>query len=190
MASFTELPAGLPVPTNDGACDHLPGLSLPSLALPSTAGGTVDLAAQPGLLVVYFYPMTGQPGVPLPDGWDAIPGARGCTPQACGFRDRAGELAAYGATIYGVSTQPPAEQAEAAARLHLPFPLLSDERLELAQALRLPVFEAGGLLRIRRLTLIVVGGQVEHVFYPVFPPDAHAAEVLKWLAARRAGLSF
>lgn len=182
MQTYTDLPPGLPVPPADGACDHLPGTRLPAVPLPSTAGGTIDLAAVPGLVVAYFYPMTGRPGVPLPAGWDAIPGARGCTPQACGFRDHARELAAVGATVFGVSTQPPAEQAEAAVRLHLPFVLLSDESLELARGLRLPTFEADGRPRSKRLTLVVRDGRIEHVFYPIFPPDTHAAGVVEWLS--------
>ncbi len=185
MTDFSQLPSGLPVPADDGACDHLPGRAAPSVPLQSTSGGTVDLAARPGLVVAFCYPMTGRPGVPLPDGWDAIPGARGCTPQACAFRDLAGAFAARGAAVFGVSTQSPEDQAEAAARLHLPFELLSDERLELATALRLPTFEAAGRARIRRLTLVLAGGRVERVFYPVFPSDAHAAGVLAWLAGRR-----
>ncbi len=182
MTSCTELPANLPVPADDGACDHLPGLTLPSISLPTTANRSVNLAAQPSRVVAYFYPMTGRPSVPLPDGWDAIPGARGCTPQSCGFRDHAGELAAFGATVFGVSTQPLAEQTEAATRLHLPFELVSDERLELVTALRLPLFEAGGRRLVRRLTLVIADGRIEHVFYPVFPPDTHAAKVVEWLA--------
>jgi peroxiredoxin len=181
MTDYARLPADLPVPTDDGACAHLPGLAVPAVPLPATTGGAVDLTTLPGRVVAYFYPMTGVPGVPLPDGWDAIPGARGCTPQACGFRDHAAELARLGAAVVGVSTQPPAEQAEAAARLHLPFPLLSDGRLELARALRLPTFTAGGRTLVRRLTLVVRAGRVEHVFYPAFPPDAHAATVVRWL---------
>ncbi len=186
MVSFTELPTGLPIPVDDGACDHLAGVRLPSVLLPSSTGRSVDLAADPGLVVGYFYPMTGRPGEPLPDGWDAIPGARGCTPQACGFREHSRELARFGATVFGISTQSTAEQAEAAARLHLPFELLSDERLELATALELPLFEVGGRRLIRRLTLVLVGGRVERVFYPVFPPDTHAAVLVAWLSARYA----
>lgn len=185
MTDFSQLPSGLPVPIDDGACDHLPGRVVPSVPLLSTSGRTVDLAVRPGLVVAFCYPMTGRPGVPLPDGWDATPGARGCTPQACAFRDLAGEFETRGATVFGVSTQSPEDQAEAAARLHLPFELLSDERFELTTALRLPTFEAAGRARIRRLTLILAGGRVERIFYPVFPSDAHAAEVLDWLAARR-----
>jgi peroxiredoxin len=186
MADFTVLPGDLPVPHDDGAADHLPGLALPAAELPATTGSAVSLdqlgRATPRT-VLYVYPMTGRPGVALPDGWDSIPGARGCTPEACAFRDHHAGLAAAGADVYGLSTQSTAEQAEAAERLNLPFPLLSDEAARLAgPPLRLPSFEAGGRRRYRRLTMVVAGGRVEHVFYPVFPPDGHAAEVLAWLA--------
>jgi peroxiredoxin len=176
------LPAGLPVPEDDGAADHLPGLALPAIELPATAGGSVMLGdlGRPRT-VLYVYPMTGRPGVALPEGWDSIPGARGCTPEACSFRDHHANLAAAGADVFGLSSQSQADQAEAAERLHLPFPLLSDDRLMLSgPPLRLPVFEADGP-RYRRLTLIVTGGRIEHVFHPVFPPDGHAAQVLDWL---------
>jgi peroxiredoxin len=179
------LPADLPVPEDDGAAAHLPGVALPAIELPSTGGGTVSLAglgAGGRRSVLYIYPMTGQPGAALPDGWDSIPGARGCTPESCGFRDHHADLAAAGADVYGLSTQSAADQAEAAGRLHLPFPLLSDEAARLsAPPLGLPTFEAGGRPRYRRLTLVVRDGRIEHVFYPVFPPDGHAAEVLAWL---------
>lgn len=178
------LPADLPVPVNDGACAHLPGLRLPSVPLLSTAGGTVDLAALPGRTVVYCYPRTGRPGEPLPTGWELIPGARGCTPQACAFRDRHGDFARRDVRVLGVSAQTPDEQAEAARRLGLPFDLLSDARLDFARALRLPTFEVDGRAYLRRLTLIVRDGRVEHVFYPVFPPDRNPDEVLAWLDAQ------
>ena len=184
MTDPHQLPADLPVPTDDGAADHLPGLALPAVALPSTAGGAVsldELGRDRPRTVLYVYPMTGKPGAELPQGWDAIPGARGCTPESCGFRDHHADLAAAGADVYGLSTQSTADQAEAAERLHLPFPLLSDEDTLLAAApLRLPTFEAGGT-RYRRLTLVIADGRIEHVFYPVFPPDTHASEVLAWL---------
>jgi peroxiredoxin len=185
MTDPSRLPADLPVPTDDGAADHLPGLTLPPIALASTGGGTVSLDAlgrDRPRTILYVYPMTGRPGVDLPDGWDSIPGARGCTPESCAFRDHHVDLAAAGADVYGLSSQSTADQTEAAERLHLPFPLLSDEDTLLAQPpLRLPIFEAGGRPRYRRLTLVIAAGQVEHVFYPVFPPDSHAAEVLAWL---------
>ena len=183
-SNLTDLPPDLPRPTDDGACDHLPGLAVPHVALRSTAGRDVDLAALSGTTVVYFYPMTGTPGTPLPDGWDAIPGARGCTPQACSFRDHAAELAAAGATVFGVSFQTPAEQAEAAGRLHLPFELLSDRELTLATALRLPTFDVAACTMIRRLTLIVENGVIAKVFYPVFPPDRNVIDVIEWLSDR------
>jgi peroxiredoxin len=176
-----ELPADLPVPVDDGACDHLPGLRLPAISLPSTAGGTVDLAALTGRTVVYCYPRTGRPGEPLPTGWDSIPGARGCTPESCGFRDHYRELRALGVEVFGLSTQTPSYQREAAERLQLPFALLSDAGLRFARAVRLPAFSVDGMTLIKRLTLVIQNGQIAHVFYPVFPPDRHAQEVLHWL---------
>jgi peroxiredoxin len=190
MTDPGTLPTDLPVPEDDGAADHLPGLVLPPLELPSTAGGSVSLATLGGgepRTVLYVYPMTGRPGADLPAGWDEIPGARGCTPEACAFRDHHADLAAAGAGVYGLSTQSTADQAEASERLHLPFPLLSDEEARLAgPPLRLPTFEADGRPRYKRLTLVIAGGRVEHVFYPVFPPDGHAAEVLAWLRSNPA----
>lgn len=177
------LPKGLPVPQDDGAAAHLPGSPLPSVALPDTAGAVVDLSASHGRWVIYVYPMTGRPGVSLPEGWDGIPGARGCTPQSCGFRDHHEELAALGVGVYGLSAQPSMEQREARERLHLPFELLSDPELSLKSALRLPTFRIAGMELYKRLTLIVRDGIVEHVFYPVFPPDRNADEVLAWLRA-------
>jgi peroxiredoxin len=175
------LPDDLPPPTDDGASDHLPGMRLPSVPLPSTAGERVDLSALSGQTVVYCYPMTGRPDRDLPAGWDEIPGARGCTPQACSFRDHHAELAALGARVFGLSTQDTGYQREAAERLHLPFDLLSDRELAFARALRLPTFEAEGMVLIKRLTMIVADGRVEKVFYPVFPPDKNAEEVAGWL---------
>jgi peroxiredoxin len=178
---YANLPPDLPVPVDDGAADHLPGTELPSIALPSTDGETDLAALGRGLLVVYVYPRTGIPGEPLPDGWDDIPGARGCTPQSCAYRDTQAEFAELGAAVAGISAQTPAEQAEFAAREHIPFPLLSDAGLRLAGQLGLPTFEAGGLTLYRRLTLIARRGRIEKAFYPVFPPDRNAAEVLGWL---------
>ena len=176
------LPPDLPAPQDDGAADHLTGMSLPELALPATNGQAVDLSVLPGRTVVYAYPRSGRPGEPsLVEGWDLIPGARGCTPEACGFRDHHAELRAAGANVFGLSTQDTAYQRELADRLHLPFAILSDAELELTRALRLPTFEVAGQRLLRRLTLVITGGVVEHVFYPVFPPDTHAGEVLAWL---------
>lgn len=181
---YTSLPPGLPVPEDDGAADHLPGSLIPSQALPSTAGGTADLAelAQ-GRLVAYVYPRTGVPGEPSPAGWDDIPGARGCTPQSCSYRDSLAEFDRLSTTVVGISTQDAAEQREFAAREHIPFPLLSDAGLTLAEQLRLPTFEAGGMTLYRRLTLVAEAGAIVKAFYPVFPPDRDAAAVLAWLAA-------
>jgi peroxiredoxin len=174
------------VPEDDGAADHLPGARVPAVELPATDGGEVRLDG-PGSLprtVVYAYPRTGRPGEPsLVEDWDAIPGARGCTPESCAFRDHHGELDAAGAQVFGLSTQDTDYQREAAERLHLPFPLLSDVGLELTRGLRLPTFDVAGEILLKRLTLVLRDGVVEHVFYPVFPPDRHAVEVLDWLRA-------
>jgi peroxiredoxin len=184
---FGELPENLPVPEDDGAADHLPGARLPSMPLASTAGNLVDLAALDGRTVVYCYPMTGKPGKDLPQGWDGIPGARGCTPQSCSFRDHHAELRSLGARVYGISTQDTDYQTEAAERLHLPFELLSDEDLEFATALGLPTFEVEGMVLLKRLTFVANGGLIEKVFYPVFPPNKNAQEVIEWLSQNPLG---
>ena len=177
------LPPDLPVPIDDGAADHLQGADLPSLSLPSTSGGEVDLVeAAEGTLVLYCYPRTGRPGEPLPSGWDEIPGARGCTPQSCAFRDHFAELQALGGAVLGLSAQPLEDQVEFADRVHLPYPVLSDPALRLADALRLPTFEVAGMRLYRRLTLVASERRIVKVFYPVFPPDRNASEVLSWLA--------
>jgi peroxiredoxin len=177
------LPDDLPVPEDDGACDHLPGLPLPPFELAATDGSRVRLDRLPGRVIVYAYPRTGVPGEdPLVPEWDEIPGARGCTPESCGFRDHFADLRAAGASlVFGLSAQDSEYQREAAERLHLPFALLSDADLELTKALRLPTFDAAGQVLIKRLTLVIAEARIEHVFYPVFPPDAHANEVLGWL---------
>jgi peroxiredoxin len=181
--NYLDLPGDLPVPADDGAAAHLPGTRMPDLRLTSTTGEVVNLGALgPGRTVLYLYPMTGRPGTDLPEGWDLIPGARGCTPEACGFRDHhAGLLAAGAARVFGLSSQDTGYQREAAERLRLPFGMLSDPELILAAALGLPTFEASGQTLYKRLTLIVSGDAVEHAFYPVFPPDQHAEQVLAWL---------
>ncbi len=185
MPDLNTVPDDLPRQTDDGACDHLTGVRMPSLTLPSTRGNAVDLGAlPPGRTILYCYPLTGRPEEPLPEAWDSIPGARGCTPQACAFRDHYHELVALGADVYGLSTQSTAYQREMAERLHLPFAVLSDADLAFARALRLPIFEVDGMHLIRRLTLVVRDGTIEHVFYPVFPPDTSTGEVVRWLASR------
>jgi peroxiredoxin len=172
----------LPVPEDDGAARHLPGMHLPSIPLPATDGSLVDLATLRGLTVLFAYPRTGVPGQPNPDGWDLIPGARGCTPQTCAFRDLYAELQSLGVDhLYGLSTQDTDYQREMAARLHLPFTILSDHELRLTRALHLPTFEAGSTILLKRLTLILRDALIEHVFYPVFPPDQNAAAVAAWL---------
>ncbi len=179
--NLSELPADLPVPQDDGAAKHLPAMSLPSVNLTSTDGPLVDLAALEGRWVIYVYPMTGKPGVPLPDGWDSIPGARGCTPQSCAYRDSHAEFLALGAKVFGLSTQDTDYQREAAERLHLPYALLSDEAFELTDALGLPTFDYEGVRLLRRLTLVVRDGTIEDVRYPVFPSDGDAPETLDYL---------
>ncbi len=176
-------PNQMPAPDDDGAADHLPGRAAPSVTLPSTAGGSVALDdLGPGRTVLYVYPLTAPPDGAVPDGWDSIPGARGCTPEACDFRDHHEELLAAGATgVYGVSAQDTGYQREVVERLRLPFAMLSDSELRLAAVLGLPTFRAGGMTLFTRITLVIGDGVVEHAFYPVFPPGAHAREVLAWL---------
>jgi peroxiredoxin len=176
------LPTELPAPRDDGAARHLAGMRLPSLALAATDGSQVDLSQLSGRTVVYVYPRTGVPGQPLPEGWNDIPGARGCTPQSCGFRDHFEELKRFGiAHVFGLSTQDSAYQREAVERLHLPFPVLSDERLALSRALDLPTFTTSGMTLLKRMALIIDEGVISKVFYPVFPPDKNAEEVIAWL---------
>jgi peroxiredoxin len=177
-----ELPAGLPAPVDDGGARHLAGRSWPDLTLPGSDGSSINLARTHGRAVVYAYPRTGRPGEALPTGWDAIPGARGCTPQSCGFRDHFAELNDLGVgQLYGLSTQSSDDQREVARRLHLPFALLSDARLELQRALALPTFAADGMTLLKRLTMVIDDGVITKVLYPVFPPDRSAADVVAWL---------
>jgi peroxiredoxin len=180
-----DLPADLPVPKDDGAAAHLTGMAVPELTLPTTVNGSLGLAAAGDLLVAYVYPRTGKPGEPLPEGWNDIPGARGCTPQSCTYRDALAEFSALGADVVGISAQSPDEQREFAEREHIPFPLLSDPDLRLASSLRLPTFEAAGMTLYKRLTFVAEAGTIVKAFYPVFPPDRNAAEVLGWLRQGR-----
>lgn len=185
MSSTVDAPdwSTIPAPIDDGAARHLKGAKLKPIYLTTTNGESVDLSALKGRTVVYAYPRTGRPGIENPDGWDMIPGARGCTPQSCSFREHFADLRAQGVShLFGLSTQDPDYQKEAAERLHLPFPLLSDERLELAKGMKLPTFETGGMTLLKRFTLVIDDGVISHVFYPVFPPDQSASEVLRWLA--------
>jgi peroxiredoxin len=183
---YHGLPADLPEPEDDGAADHLTGLLVPPTRLETAAHGPLDLAARAaGTLVVFVYPMTGTPGVPLPTGWDAIPGARGCTPQSCAFRDVYDEIRSQGAAVLGLSAQPIEAQRGFAIREHIPYPLVNDSELVLAAELRLPTFEAASLRLYRRLTFIARAGRIEKVFYPVFPPNENARDVLDWLERRR-----
>ena len=175
------LPDDLPVPEDDGACAHLEGMNIPAIALTGTSGAKITLGLEGGISVVYFYPMTGRPDAPPMVGWNEIPGARGCTPQSCSFRDHHSDLLNLGAKVYGVSSQSSEDQKVAVQRLHLPFELLSDSSFELATALRLPTFRYNALHLIKRLTLIIKNGSIRKVFYPVFPPNENAANVIAWL---------
>jgi peroxiredoxin len=179
------LPPDIPAPQDDGAARHLTGMKLPDLALQATSGDAVNLAKLTGRTVLYIYPRTGVPGVDAPPGWDLIPGARGCTPQSCGFRDHFAELKALGvAQVYGLSTQDNGYQREAAERLHLPFPILSDADLNLARTLRLPTFTTSGMTLLKRMALVIDDGVIVKTFYPVFPPDKNAEEVIAWLRSQ------
>jgi peroxiredoxin len=176
------LPTDLPVPEDDGAARHLVGTRLPTVSLAATDGSKVDLAKLAGRTVVYIYPRTGRPGQAMPTGWNGIPGARGCTPQSCSFRDHFEELRALGVRqLYGLSTQDSDYQREAVERLHLPFAILSDADFALQRALRLPTFEVDGMVLLKRMALVIEDGKISKVFYPVFPPDRSAAEVVAWL---------
>ena len=178
----TVLPSELPVPQDDGATRHLAGMKLPALSLVGTDGTAVDLSSLRGRTIVYVYPRTGRPNVSMPDGWDAIPGARGCTPQSCSFRDHFADLKQLGiARVFGLSTQESDYQREAVERLHLPFPVLSDAEMALTRALNLPTFTAAGMTLLRRMVFVIDDGVMTKVFYPVFPPDKSAEEVVAWL---------
>jgi peroxiredoxin len=186
MHDPTFLPSDIPAPQEDGRARHLTGLKLPNVALPATSGGAVNLSKLSGRTVVYIYPRTGVPGVDPPPGWDQIPGARGCTPQSCGFRDHFDELEALGVShVFGLSTQDTAYQREAAERLHLPFPILSDAELNFALKLYLPMFMAAGMTLLARMALVIDDGTIVKVFYPVFPPDKNASEVIAWLRSQQ-----
>jgi peroxiredoxin len=186
VRNIMELPPDLPVPVDDGAASHLTGLALPNITLDATDGTQVNLSMLAGRTVVYVYPRTGEPGKPSPDGWDAIPGARGCTPQSCGFRDHYGTLRQFGvAQLYGLSTQDSAYQREAAERLHLPFPILSDAGLKLTKAMSLPSFTVAGMILLKRMAWVIDEGVITKVFYPVFPPDRNAEDVVAWIRESR-----
>jgi len=182
QTNLNQLPANLPRPKDDGGARHLKGMPLPDLELPSTSNRRVNLSKiDAPRVVVYAYPMTGRPDRQLPQGWDDIPGARGCTPETCGFRDHHKDLAKLHAEVFGVSTQDTAYQQEMVKRLEVPFEVLSDEHMALTKALKLPTFTVDGMTLLKRLTIIARHGRIEKVFYPVFPPDAHAEELISWL---------
>lgn len=191
MTVLTDLPTDLPIPEDDGACGHLTGMVLPDMSFQSTLGDSCNPSQTIGYSVIYLYPMTGRPDTALPEGWDQIPGARGCTPQSCSFRDSFSELQELGICIFGMSTQSTDYQREAAARLHLPFALLSDEKLIFIKQMSLPTLSVDGMTLSKRITLICLDGVIKKVFYPVFPPDKNADDVIDWVrqnASEMAGI--
>lgn len=181
MTNLAQLPSDLPIPQDDGSTDHLKGMKLPQVLLKATNGKTINVGDIQGKLVIYCYPMTGQPNIALPDGWDQIPGARGCTPQSCSFRDHYQELKDLGAEVIGLSVQTTEYQKEMADRLHLPFPVVSDVAYQFQKALNMPTFVAGGMTLLKRVTLIANNGVIEGVHYPIFPSDSDAAWVMDYL---------
>jgi peroxiredoxin len=185
MTNLNQLPTDLPIPQDDGSTNHLKGMKLPHVSLNATNGKTIHLGDIKGKLVIYCYPMTGQPNVALPDGWDQIPGARGCTPQSCSFRDHYQELQALGAEVVGLSVQSTEYQKEMAERLHLPFPVVSDANYQFQKALNMPTFEAAGMSLLKRVTLIANNGVIEAVHYPIFPSDSDPAWVMDYLKANQ-----
>lgn len=184
---YDSLPDDLPAPADDGAADHLVGTMVPELALPTTANDMVTLAQMSGRTILYIYPKTGRPDVPMPHGWEEIPGARGCTPESCAFRDHHADITKHGARVFGLSSQTTEYQSEMVERLHLPFPIISDPSFALGGSLHLPTFEAFGEQLYSRITLAILDGLIEHVWYPIFPTDTHAAAVLSWLDGRAVG---
>jgi peroxiredoxin len=182
LQQLNKLPKNLPIPVDDGACRHLLGQILPDIKLKSTNHESISLRKLSGWVVIYCYPKTGRPDTKLPENWDIIPGARGCTPQSCSYRDHYQTLTKLKATVFGLSTQSTEYQLEAVNRLHLPYPLLSDDEYQFTDSLTLPTFESEGILLNKRVTLIVHNGIIKHYFYPVFPPDKNADEVISWLS--------
>lgn len=181
MTNLNQLPANLPVPEDDGSTDHLKGMKLPNVSLNATTGVAINLSQIKDKLVIYCYPMTGQPNVPLPEGWDEIPGARGCTPQSCSYRNHYQELKLLGAEVVGLSVQSTGYQKEMADRLHLPFPIISDEDFAFQKALNIPTFSVAGITLLKRVTLIANDGVIEAVHFPIFPSDSDPAWVMEYL---------
>lgn len=181
MTHLADLPSDLPIPIDDGKCNHLTGMDLPDITLSSTNYNKINLCQLTGLSVLYFYPMTGRPEIDLPTGWNEIPGARGCTPQSCSFRDNHQIFTTYKVNVYGISTQSTSYQREMIERLHLPFDILSDEKLELTNKLNLPTFVINDMILIKRITFICRDNKIVKVFYPVFPPDKNVFEVINWI---------
>lgn len=189
MKDLHELPDNLPIPVDDGACNHLLGSRVPSISLNGTSGKSVDLGSVAGTAVIFFYPMNGKPDSPPMIGWNDIPGARGCTPQVCSFRNDYSQLVAMDAKVFGVSSQPLADQKEVRARLALPYELLNDTPLELTRAMNLPTFEYEASIYIKRITVIAIEGVIKKTFYPVFPPDKNVSDVIIWIKQNNASLA-
>jgi peroxiredoxin len=181
MKDLYRLPDNLPVPMDDGACDHLLGLKIPSVTLKGVSNIDIDPGSTTGMVVIFFYPMIGRPDSPPMTGWNDIPGARGCTPQSCSFRDNHSRLDKLGVKVFGISSQPLVDQKEVSARLELPFELLNDTQLELAKAMNLPTFEYNASTYIKRITIVAIDGVIKKVFYPVFPPDKNVLDVIEWV---------
>lgn len=190
MKDLNKLPADLPVPVDDGACDHLLGSRLPSVSLISTSDKSIDISSLEGTVVIFFYPMNGNPDAPPMIGWNDIPGARGCTPQVCSFRDDFSKLESLDVKVFGVSSQPLVDQKEASARLSLPYELLNDSQLELTRAMNLPTFVYELSTYIKRITIITIDGVIRKTFYPVFPPDNNVRDVIKWVERNRVSAGF
>jgi len=185
MKDLYKLPDDLPVPVDDGACDHLQEFQLPSVSLKGVSDESIELSSMKGIAVIFFYPMIGRPNSPPMIGWNNIPGARGCTPQSCSFRDKYSQLEKLEVKVFGVSSQPLIDQKEASARLKLPFELLNDSQFELTKALNLPTFEYDSSTFIKRITIISIDGVIKKTFYPVFPPDKNVNQVIEWLEHNR-----
>ena len=185
MTNLNQLPTDLPIPQDDGSTNHLKGMKLPNLSLKATNGKAINFVDIKGKLVIYCYPLTGQPNVALPDGWDQIPGARGCTPQSCSFRDHYQELQALGADVIGLSVQSTEYQKEMADRLHLPFQVVSDVNYQFQKALNMPTFVADGITLLKRVTLMVNNGVIDAVHYPIFPSDSDPAWVIDYLKSHK-----
>ncbi|VAW52529.1 Alkyl hydroperoxide reductase subunit C-like protein [hydrothermal vent metagenome] len=181
MKDLYQLPEGLPVPVDDGACNHLEGAPFPSMLITVTPHATYDFSKEKGINIIFFYPMIGHPDSLPMTGWNEIPGARGCTPQALSYKNYFRQITKLGVRLFGASSQALKEQNDAIDRLKLPFELINDSSFLLSNALKLPTFQFNEIKMIKRLTLVVVDGVIKKVFYPVFPPNKNVDDVIVWL---------